>query len=202
MIDLAVPGLSTVAVPESDEAGRARFRVLLQEWLPDISTERLDLLSEGITAFRQRLAAGGWIYHGVAGGPAGEAFDVPTHWHYLAAVGPSLPGAAPETLLAHTLGWSHLPAVTTTPTAPAMGRGLGFHADVRTESVLRGMPLDASELAPTVGLAAYQSVDDERQRALLVVGISLLPGTTAAMAVLAEQMALHSTFRDDEPGGT
>lgn len=197
MIDLAVPGLSTVAVPESADAGRARFRALLEEWLPDLTPARLDLLSEGITAFRERLAAGGWIYHGVAGGPAGRPFDVPTSWHYLAAVAPALPDVEPETLLAHALGWSHLPKVTPAATTPAMGRGIGFHADVRTGSVLREVPLDTPDEADSVGLAAYLSIDDERRRALLVVGISLLPGTTTAMAVLAREMAAHSTFRAD-----
>ena len=104
--------------------------------------------------------------------------------------------------MAHTLGWSHLPAVTTSTTFPVMGRGLGFQAELRTSSMLHGVSLDAAEHVPTIGMAAYQSVDDVRQRALLVVGLSLLPGTTAAMAVLAEQMALHSTFRDADPDGT
>ena len=200
MIDLAVPGLSTVAVPESIASGRARFRAVLQQWMPDLAPPRLDLLADGIDAFRKRLAAGGWIYHGVAGGPAGAVFDVPTSWHYLAAVGPAPPGVPAETLLARSMGWSRLPAVTPVVTTPAMGRGIGFHANVRTGSVLRDVALDAAGDLPSIGLAAYQSVDESRQQALLVVGISLLPGTTAAMAVLAEQMSLHSLFRDETDG--
>ena len=197
MIDLAVPGLDTVAVPESAEAGRERFRSLLLSWLPDLTAERLDLLSEGITAFRERLTSGGWVYHGVAGGPPNEHVDLPTSWHYLAAVGPAPADEPRELLLAHLLGWSRLPdGVTPTSLDTRMDGGLGFHADVRQGAVLRGVEPDPATADQPFGLAAYVAVDASRARALLVVGMSLLPGTTATMASLAALMAQRSTFRD------